>query len=78
MGCNPKSKKCPECKKAFEFRDVRSLPYFPFCSEQCKLLDLGRWLNGGYAIVEDLKRGQDLKMDLDDIDDPDVKAALEE
>ena len=29
-------------------------------------------------VVEDLKRGQDLKIDLGDIDDPDVKAALEE
>jgi endogenous inhibitor of DNA gyrase (YacG/DUF329 family) len=78
MGCNPKSRKCPECKKIFEYTDARSHPYFPFCSEQCRLLDLGRWLNGGYAIVEDLKRGQDLKMDLGDIDDPDVKAAMEE
>jgi endogenous inhibitor of DNA gyrase (YacG/DUF329 family) len=22
----------------------------PFCSERCKLADLGRWLNGGYRI----------------------------
>ena len=27
----------------------------PFCSERCKLTDLGRWLTGGYSIpVEDL------------------------
>jgi len=23
---------------------------FPFCSERCKLVDLGRWLDGRYAI----------------------------
>jgi len=21
-------------------------PYFPFCSRRCKLIDLGRWLDG--------------------------------
>jgi endogenous inhibitor of DNA gyrase (YacG/DUF329 family) len=23
---------------------------FPFCSPRCKLVDLGRWLDGGYRI----------------------------
>ena len=23
---------------------------FPFCSERCKLIDLGRWLDGKYQI----------------------------
>jgi endogenous inhibitor of DNA gyrase (YacG/DUF329 family) len=22
----------------------------PFCSERCRLLDLGRWLDGGYRV----------------------------
>jgi endogenous inhibitor of DNA gyrase (YacG/DUF329 family) len=26
-------------------------PAFPFCSPACKLLDLGRWLDGGYRIA---------------------------
>jgi endogenous inhibitor of DNA gyrase (YacG/DUF329 family) len=28
---------------------------YPFCSERCKLIDLGRWLDGKYqiAVVED-------------------------
>jgi endogenous inhibitor of DNA gyrase (YacG/DUF329 family) len=25
-------------------------PAFPFCSPQCKLVDLGRWLDGAYRI----------------------------
>jgi hypothetical protein len=25
-------------------------PYFPFCSERCQLVDLGRWLNEDYRI----------------------------
>jgi uncharacterized protein len=23
---------------------------FPFCSERCKLIDLGRWLDGKYQV----------------------------
>jgi endogenous inhibitor of DNA gyrase (YacG/DUF329 family) len=26
---------------------------FPFCSERCKMADLGRWLTGGYRIASD-------------------------
>lgn len=26
-------------------------PHFPFCSERCKLLDLGKWLDGGYVVT---------------------------
>ncbi|CAG0931554.1 hypothetical protein PLCT1_01819 [Planctomycetaceae bacterium] len=78
MRCHPKSKKCPECQHAFEYIDARSHPYFPFCSEQCKLLDLGRWLNGEFKIVEDLKNAQSMKDRALDIDDPDVRAALDE
>lgn len=49
--------KCPICKcKVDESRrDERGSPY-PFCSERCKLIDLGRWLGGKYqlpAVEED-------------------------
>ncbi len=38
--------RCPICGKG-----VRTdHPYFPFCSERCKLVDLGRWLDGRYRI----------------------------
>lgn len=45
--------RCPICKKPIESPppgrpDARS--YFPFCSERCKLIDLGRWLDGKYQI----------------------------
>lgn len=25
-------------------------PHFPFCSDRCRLVDLGRWLTGGYRV----------------------------
>ncbi len=29
-------------------------PFFPFCSERCKLADLHKWLCGEYAIEQPL------------------------
>jgi uncharacterized protein len=37
---------CPVCKKPVEGRD----PDFPFCSERCRLIDLGKWASGAYVI----------------------------
>jgi endogenous inhibitor of DNA gyrase (YacG/DUF329 family) len=32
----------------------------PFCSERCKMADLGRWLTGGYSVpAEDLPEESD-------------------
>ncbi len=28
-------------------------PYRPFCSERCKLIDLGKWFDEGYRIPGD-------------------------
>jgi endogenous inhibitor of DNA gyrase (YacG/DUF329 family) len=41
---------CPICTKSFEITKLDDLPSFPFCSERCRLVDLGRWIDGKYAI----------------------------
>jgi uncharacterized protein len=43
---------CPICKKPVAEMDDPISPnrWFPFCSERCKLIDLGRWLDGKYRI----------------------------
>ncbi len=42
-----KKNHCPLCgKPAAEENN----PYAPFCSERCKLIDLGQWASGKYAI----------------------------
>jgi uncharacterized protein len=38
---------CPTCKKKFKYHDSE---YRPFCSEKCRLLDLGQWLSESYAV----------------------------
>lgn len=39
--------KCPRCGKPKESTDN---PYRPFCSERCKLVDLGNWIDESYRI----------------------------
>ena len=41
--------KCPTCKTATS-KDGSKL--FPFCSERCHLVDLGRWLGEEYRIPD--------------------------
>jgi len=42
--------RCPICGKAYEVQSLDDLPTFPFCSERCRLIDLGRWIDGGYVV----------------------------
>jgi uncharacterized protein len=40
--------RCPTCR-----REVAPAPgnaHAPFCSARCRTLDLGRWLDGAYAV----------------------------
>ena len=39
--------KCPTCGKPVEWNEN---PYRPFCSERCKLIDLGHWVNEEYQV----------------------------
>ena len=34
-------------------------PWAPFCSERCKLVDLGRWLDGRYQIPVEISPGDE-------------------
>ena len=34
--------RCPTCGRRLDTDDAAAMP---FCSERCRLLDLGRWLN---------------------------------
>jgi endogenous inhibitor of DNA gyrase (YacG/DUF329 family) len=33
---------------------LASEPDFPFCSDRCRLIDLGKWASGGYVISRPL------------------------
>jgi uncharacterized protein len=40
--------KCPICKKEVKL----SNPEAPFCSERCRIIDLGNWASEKYVISE--------------------------
>jgi uncharacterized protein len=40
--------KCPTCQREIDWSQS---PYRPFCSERCRLIDLGAWLTEKHAIA---------------------------
>jgi endogenous inhibitor of DNA gyrase (YacG/DUF329 family) len=50
MSHPPKQKMvaCPQCGKASVWTQANR--FRPFCSERCKLIDLGQWASEGYRI----------------------------
>ena len=38
--------RCPICKNELKSTDAE----FPFCSERCRTIDLGKWASGAYVI----------------------------
>jgi len=48
---------CPQCNAAILWSTDN--PYRPFCSERCKLIDLGQWATEAYRIPQvDRDNGQ--------------------
>jgi hypothetical protein len=41
--------KCPVCKSRVADTSQNEA-HFPFCSQRCRLIDLGKWLDGEYRI----------------------------
>jgi len=39
---------CPTCKKETAWADN---PFRPFCSDRCRLVDLGAWASEGYRVA---------------------------
>ncbi|HEX2972556.1 MAG TPA: DNA gyrase inhibitor YacG [Tepidisphaeraceae bacterium] len=59
--------RCPICKREVDEKE-RDKPksFYPFCSERCKLIDLGRWLGGKYQIPCDNEEAPDATPPLPD------------
>jgi endogenous inhibitor of DNA gyrase (YacG/DUF329 family) len=47
---SPVRVKCPTCRRDL---DWETAPFRPFCSERCRLIDLGAWLSEQRAIAGD-------------------------
>ena len=46
MSSRTRSLRCPTCRKIV----LRDETEFPFCSERCRLIDLGKWASGAYVV----------------------------
>ena len=55
--------RCPTCRAEVSWEEN---PHRPFCSERCRLIDLGAWSEGRYRIP-----GEKLKTDPEKEDDND-------
>lgn len=44
-------RRCPVCGRPVGERSEN--PSFPFCSERCRLIDLGKWLTGSYRVPDE-------------------------
>ena len=45
---------CPTCKKTIEYSTTNK--FRPFCSERCKLIDLGEWADEAHRIYSGTPR----------------------
>jgi endogenous inhibitor of DNA gyrase (YacG/DUF329 family) len=59
MGRGELKVKCPVCGKAVARSPNSPAPFFPFCSERCKLVDLGKWFDEEYRIQQPLEQGSE-------------------
>ena len=48
--------RCPICKKSVKSTDSD----FPFCSDRCRVIDLGKWSSGSYVISSPVKDAEEL------------------
>ncbi len=45
---------CPSCKKVVPMAQEARPKAFPFCSDKCRLVDLGRWFEEDYVVPRPL------------------------
>jgi len=47
---------CPICQKEVKLDD----PFMPFCSDRCRIIDLGNWASEKYVIPTPIDRRPDI------------------
>jgi len=55
----PRQVLCPGCGQYSEYSSNN--PWRPFCSERCKLIDMGQWASENYRIPERAPTQQELE-----------------
>lgn len=57
-----RSLRCPTCRTLVTIGDEN----FPFCSDRCRLIDLGKWASGAYVISSPITDPEKLTNDKND------------
>lgn len=62
MSAAPRIGRCPQCGSPATLETSNA--FRPFCSERCKMLDFGAWINGQYTIpaVENDLDGEEIEL----------------
>jgi uncharacterized protein len=58
--------RCPVCDKIIDEaarQDSRIAKFYPFCSDRCKLIDLGKWFDGNYRIAAQTNEEEEVGKD---------------
>ena len=59
--------RCPICDRLMQGQGPAEWPQLPFCSDRCRLIDLGRWLGESYRVPADAT--EELPSESDDAND---------
>lgn len=54
---------CPQCNKSVPWQDNQQ--WKPFCSERCKLIDLGDWASENHCIPDNSMSSENGDLDID-------------
>lgn len=60
-------KKCAQCQKDIPLDENGKMPFFPFCSQRCQQVDLGRWLSESYTIPVDVPEHHEMLKEIQEI-----------
>ena len=61
--------RCPICKKEVSLND----PNMPFCSDRCRLIDIGNWADEKYVISKPAQRDDLAELEQADDDFGDLR-----
>lgn len=54
---------CPTCRRAVEWSEIST--FRPFCSDRCRLIDLGAWFSEQRSIPDETDAGEPSNPDED-------------
>ena len=63
--------RCPTCDKPVSKAASERPECFPFCSERCKLIDLGKWFNEEYRISTPIESPEQVAELIEEQEHPD-------